>query len=214
MLKKLVFALLALLASINLAWAAVDVNTATAAELDSVKGIGPAISKNIIKERRKAPFKDWADFRARVDGVGDKTIVTMSEGGLTVGGKSYAGAPAKAASAAAPAAKTMPAAAAPAPAAKTMPAPTPAPAPAAKAASAAVAPAAASTSTAPAAKDMPKATATPGGPVLPKPAAPAANDAPKAAAPAGGPVLPKAAAEASKDAKKTDKPDAKKDEKK
>ncbi|MFC3146429.1 ComEA family DNA-binding protein [Piscinibacterium candidicorallinum] len=201
MLKKLVFALLALLASINLAWAAVDVNTATAAELDSVKGIGPAISKNIIKERRKAPFKDWADFRARVDGVGDKTIVTMSEGGLTVGGKSYAGAPAKAASAAAPAAKTMPA-------------PTPAPAPAAKAASAAVAPAAASTSAAPAAKDMPKATATPGGPVLPKPAAPAAKDAPKAAAPAGGPVLPKAAAEASKDAKKTDKPEAKKDEKK
>jgi competence protein ComEA len=195
MLKKLVFALLALLASINLAWAAVDVNTATAAELDSVKGIGPAISKNIIKERRKAPFKDWADFRARVDGVGDKTIVTMSEGGLTVGGKSYAGAPAKAASAAAPAAKTMPA-------------------PAAKAASAAVVPAAASTSTAPAAKDMPKATATPGGPVLPKPAAPAAKDAPKAAAPAGGPVLPKAAAEASKDAKKTDKPEAKKDEKK
>ncbi|HET7772347.1 MAG TPA: DUF655 domain-containing protein, partial [Burkholderiaceae bacterium] len=96
MLKKLVFALLAMMASINLAWAAVDVNTATAAELDAVKGIGPAISKNIIKERKKAPFKDWADFRARVNGVGDKTVVTMSEGGLTVGGKSYTGAPAKA----------------------------------------------------------------------------------------------------------------------
>jgi competence protein ComEA len=47
-------------------FAAVDVNKATAAELDGIKGIGPAISTKIIDERKKGNYKDWNDFITRV----------------------------------------------------------------------------------------------------------------------------------------------------
>ena len=60
MIKKLLFALLALFAAA--AFAAVDVNKADQAALETVKGIGPAISAKIIDERKKSPFKDWADM--------------------------------------------------------------------------------------------------------------------------------------------------------
>ena len=71
------------------AFAAVEVNTATEAELDSVKGIGPAISKRILDERKKGNFKDWRDLKNRVNGFGDKTSAKFSEAGLTVNGASF-----------------------------------------------------------------------------------------------------------------------------
>lgn len=77
-------------------FAAVDVNKATAAELDSVKGIGPAISAKIVDERKKGNFKDWNDFIDRVKGIGEGNAPKFSEAGLTVGGASFKGAPAKA----------------------------------------------------------------------------------------------------------------------
>ena len=96
MLKKVLALLVMLYAAV--AFAAVDVNKGTAAELDGVKGIGPAISKRIIDERKKGNFKDWNDFIARVNGIGEKTAASLSSAGLTVGGASYtAAAPAKAA---------------------------------------------------------------------------------------------------------------------
>jgi competence protein ComEA len=70
-------------------FAAVDVNKATAAELDGIKGIGPGISEKILAERKNAPFKDWDDFISRVGGVGDKTAAKFSAEGLTVNGKRY-----------------------------------------------------------------------------------------------------------------------------
>ena len=57
MLKKLLAALAMFYAAMS--FAAVDVNTANAADLDSVKGIGPAMSTRILDERKKGPFKDW-----------------------------------------------------------------------------------------------------------------------------------------------------------
>ena len=79
------------------ALAAVDVNTASAADLDAVKGIGPGLSARILEERQKnGAFKDWADFEQRVKGVGEKNAGKFSAGGLTVNGKPVAGsAPAK-----------------------------------------------------------------------------------------------------------------------
>lgn len=71
--------------------AAVDVNKATQAELESVKGIGPAVSGRILDERKKASFKDWTDLIDRVKGVGPGNAVRYSEAGLTVGGETYAG---------------------------------------------------------------------------------------------------------------------------
>ena len=94
MLKKILAILVMLYAAV--AFAAVDVNKANAADLDSVKGIGPAISSKIIEERKKGDFKDWNDLISRVKGIGEKNAATMSTGGLTVGSASYAGAAAAA----------------------------------------------------------------------------------------------------------------------
>jgi len=82
--------------SIVAAFAAVDVNKATEAELDGIKGIGPVTTRQIITERKKGEFKSWDDFVTRVKGVGDKNAAKFSAEGLTVGGASYQGPVAKA----------------------------------------------------------------------------------------------------------------------
>lgn len=86
-------------------FAAVDVNKATTAELDGVKGIGPATSKLIVTERKKGAFKDWPDFIARVKGLGDNRAAKLSAEGLTVGGAAYPAAATASAAPAAPAGK-------------------------------------------------------------------------------------------------------------
>lgn len=90
MLKSLLSALLALSASF--AFAAVDVNTANVADLDSIKGIGPGTSSKIADTRKIAKFKDWGDFIERVPGIGDKRAAKLSADGLTVNGETYKGA--------------------------------------------------------------------------------------------------------------------------
>ncbi len=84
--KLLAFALAMFTAA---AFAAVDANTATAAELDSIKGIGPVKSALILSERKKARFKDWNDFVSRVKGVGTDSAAKFSAEGMTVNGASY-----------------------------------------------------------------------------------------------------------------------------
>jgi competence protein ComEA len=99
MIKKLIFAVATLVASMGFAFAQVDVNKADAAALDSVKGVGPAMSKAIIDARTKGgDFKDWADFQKRVKGVADKRATQLSKAGLQVNGQSKEGAPMAAAS--------------------------------------------------------------------------------------------------------------------
>lgn len=90
MLKKILAAVAMLYAAAS--FAAVDVNKASAAELDSIKGIGPAVSTKILDERKKATFKDWADFVDRVKGVGDANAAKFSAEGLTVNGEAFKGA--------------------------------------------------------------------------------------------------------------------------
>ncbi len=72
--------------------AAVDVNTATRAELEAVRGIGPGIAAKILDERTKAPFRDWADLADRVKGLGAGNAAKFSAAGLTVSGASFKGA--------------------------------------------------------------------------------------------------------------------------
>ncbi len=85
--KKLIAICLGLVTS--LAFAAVDINKASEAELDSVKGIGPATSKLIISERKKSEFKDWDDLMRRVKGIGEARANKLSAEGLTVDGKPF-----------------------------------------------------------------------------------------------------------------------------
>ncbi len=87
--KKILFACFAafLMLFAGLAAAAVDLNSATAAELDAVKGIGPAKAKAIIDYREKnGPFKSVDDLKG-VKGFGVKTIEKLRPE-LTVGGAS------------------------------------------------------------------------------------------------------------------------------
>lgn len=69
---------------------AVDVNTATEAQLDGVLGLGPATTRLILAERDRARFKNWQDLIARVKGLGPKAAVKLSAAGLNVDGQPYA----------------------------------------------------------------------------------------------------------------------------
>ena len=92
MFKKILAIVLALFAAA--AFAAIDVNQADQAQLESVKGIGPAISGKILDERKKGAYKDWPDLIERVKGVGEGNAAKFSAEGLTVNGSAYNGAPA------------------------------------------------------------------------------------------------------------------------
>lgn len=72
------------------ALAQVDINRATEAQLDSIRGVGPATTRVILQERERQPFKDWADLVARVRGVGKASAARFSEQGFTVNGLPYA----------------------------------------------------------------------------------------------------------------------------
>ncbi len=105
------------------AQATIDMNTASAAELEKLPGIGPKTAAKIVAEREaNGPFASLQDVEKRVKGIGPKTILKW-EGMATCG----AAAPAAAAPAEAPAA-------APAEAPAAAPAEAPAAAPVAPAA--------------------------------------------------------------------------------
>ncbi|HSV52737.1 MAG TPA: helix-hairpin-helix domain-containing protein [Burkholderiaceae bacterium] len=90
MLKKILALVAALYAVAS--FAAVDVNKATAADLDGIKGVGPSLSTKILDERKKGNFKDWNDFIERTRGVGEGNAAKFSAEGLTVNGSSFKGA--------------------------------------------------------------------------------------------------------------------------
>jgi competence protein ComEA len=83
------------------AFAAVDVNQADRAALETVKGIGPGLSAKILDARKAGNFKSWDDLVDRVGGVGPGNAARFSQAGLTVGGAAFDGAatPAKTAKA-------------------------------------------------------------------------------------------------------------------
>ena len=83
---------LAAILSTTFALAAVDINKASEAELDGIKGIGPATTRLIMEQRKSAPFADWADVSKRVKGIGAKRAAKLSGEGLTVNGQAFAGA--------------------------------------------------------------------------------------------------------------------------
>lgn len=114
--KKLFSMLVLWFLAMQCAFAVVNINTATEAELDQLPGIGPVKAKAIIAERNKSgDFKSIDDIK-RVKGIGDATFDKLKTE-ITVGGANSApAAPAgkhaakpAAAAAASPAASAVPA---------------------------------------------------------------------------------------------------------
>ncbi|MGV0959781.1 MAG: ComEA family DNA-binding protein [Limnohabitans sp.] len=82
-------ALMATSCFIGLGWAHTELNRASEIDLDGLKGVGPALTRQVLAEREKTPFKDWADVLERVRGLGPKKALQLSEQGLRVQGAPY-----------------------------------------------------------------------------------------------------------------------------
>ena len=68
---------------------ALDINQANEAELDSVKGMGPALSAKVRQARAQGPFKDWSDLMQRVSGIRQNKAQQFSKQGLTIDGQAF-----------------------------------------------------------------------------------------------------------------------------
>lgn len=68
---------------------AVEVNSASQADLEQLRGIGPALSAQILEQRDRRPFVDWNDLEIRVRGLGPAAARRLSAAGLRVGGEAY-----------------------------------------------------------------------------------------------------------------------------
>jgi competence protein ComEA len=76
-----------------------ELNTANQAELEMVKGVGPALSALVLQQRESRLFRDWDDTITRLPGIGPARARKLSDAGLRVNGSPYE--PHKAASASA-----------------------------------------------------------------------------------------------------------------
>ena len=77
------------------AQAAVEVNKASQADLETLRGVGPGLSGKIIEARKGGEFRNWQDLVERVSGIGPASAAKLSQAGLTVTGTAYASVAAK-----------------------------------------------------------------------------------------------------------------------
>jgi comEA protein len=73
--------------------ARIDLNSATASELESLPGVGPAKAQAILAHRETAPFKSTEEL-IDVKGIGEKLFAQLKDR-VTVSGAANAGARAK-----------------------------------------------------------------------------------------------------------------------
>jgi len=71
---------------------ALDVNSASAEQLESVRGLGPRMAQTIVQERtRGGRFESLEDLSDRVRGIGPKRAQALQAAGLAVGAAEQAG---------------------------------------------------------------------------------------------------------------------------
>ena len=68
---------------------ALDLQQATEAELDSLRGMGPSLTAKVLAARAEKPFDSWADLMRRVNGIREAMAQRLSDQGLTVQGLAY-----------------------------------------------------------------------------------------------------------------------------
>ena len=71
------------------AWSFVDANTASAADLSTIKGLGPSTSQRLVQARQQGAFQNWDDMIDRVSGVGPATAQKLSDSGLRIQGQAF-----------------------------------------------------------------------------------------------------------------------------
>jgi competence protein ComEA len=93
--KRIIGLFLALFVYASIAFAAVNINSATKEQLESLNGIGPVKAQAIIDYRKKhGSFKSLEDIK-KVDGVGDATFEKI-RADISLSGTTKIEAPAKA----------------------------------------------------------------------------------------------------------------------
>jgi competence protein ComEA len=66
-----------------------DITQARESDLDGLRGLGPATTRQILQERERQPFRNWMDLMQRVSGIGPKKAQQLSEQGLRVQGRPW-----------------------------------------------------------------------------------------------------------------------------
>ncbi len=66
---------------------AVDLNQATRAEIEAVRGVGVELADRIIAARAQGPLQDWDDLRRRVKGVSRRALSGFAEAQFEIGGR-------------------------------------------------------------------------------------------------------------------------------
>lgn len=89
MLKKITGALLAFGFAGMTGAQQIDLNKATEVELDGLNGVGPVLTKAVMDERKKTPFRNWEDATSRVKGLGPQKARSLSDQGVRVQGSAY-----------------------------------------------------------------------------------------------------------------------------
>jgi competence protein ComEA len=77
--KRLLTALLFALALGSPAWSAVNINTATEAQLEAVRGIGPTKAKAIVAHRQKYGSFKSLDELEKVKGFGKASVTKLGD---------------------------------------------------------------------------------------------------------------------------------------
>jgi len=76
-----------MLTSLSFAAKALEINTASRAQLEQLRGLGVETTAHILEERARVPFSGWDDLGRRVKGVRGKRAQQLAGQGLTVDGQ-------------------------------------------------------------------------------------------------------------------------------